>query len=172
MLHAACTGTTYCPPSSDVICAMLDIVSSRLSNILFIYLNHQNDKLKLRHALKVFRTRRPEVEIDSVRIQDDIAKVDSTSSRGLAGALLVIKIVGAAAESGLALNALKTLAEETACSVVTYGAALLPSVRRAEHDEPHEQYSKPGKFKGINTYIIKNAPIQFLTPASHLRPQP
>ena len=55
------------------------------------------------------------IEVDYVKVDDDIAVEDSlytVGRRGVAGVILVHKIAGAAAEAGMDLGAVKAVAEK------------------------------------------------------------
>jgi dihydroxyacetone kinase-like protein len=68
-------------------------------------------------------------EIASVVTNDDVAVEKSTYTtgrRGVAGTLIVEKMVGAAAETGMPLAALKALGEEANRRTRSMGVALLP----------------------------------------------
>ena len=67
------------------------------------------------------------IEVDYVKVDDDIAVEDSlytVGRRGVAGVILVHKIAGAAAEAGMDLGAVKAVAEKAAANVRTIGLAL------------------------------------------------
>ena len=60
------------------------------------------------------------IEVDYVKVDDDIAVEDSlytVGRRGVAGVILVHKIAGAAAEAGMDLGAVKAVAEKAAANV-------------------------------------------------------
>src|SRR5260370_999092 len=68
-------------------------------------------------------------EVGSVVKNDDVAVEKSTYTtgrRGVAGTLIVEKMVGAAAESGMPLAALKALGDEINLRTRSMGVALLP----------------------------------------------
>ena len=68
-------------------------------------------------------------EVASVVTNDDVAVEKSTYTtgrRGVAGTLIVEKMVGAAAESGMPLAALKALGDEINLRTRSMGVALLP----------------------------------------------
>jgi dihydroxyacetone kinase-like protein len=70
-----------------------------------------------------------EREVASVVTNDDVAVEQSTYTtgrRGVAGTLIVEKMVGAAAETGMPLAALKALGDETNRCTRSMGVALLP----------------------------------------------
>ena len=67
------------------------------------------------------------IEVDFVKVDDDIAVQDSlytVGRRGVAGTMLVHKIAGAAAERGMSLPQVKALAEKTIANVRSIGFAM------------------------------------------------
>jgi dihydroxyacetone kinase len=67
------------------------------------------------------------LEVDYVKVEDDIAVEDSlytVGRRGVAGTVLVHKIAGAAAEEGRSLAEVKAVAEKAAANVRSIGFAL------------------------------------------------
>lgn len=63
-------------------------------------------------------------------VDDDIAVEDSTytaGKRGVAGTVLVHKILGAAAASGYSLENIKTLADRLVPAIKTIGVAISPA---------------------------------------------
>lgn len=70
-----------------------------------------------------------DIKVEQIVVDDDIAVEDSTFTtgrRGVAGTVLVHKIIGAAAEAGASLDELKALGEKVIASVKTLGVALTP----------------------------------------------
>jgi dihydroxyacetone kinase-like protein len=83
---------------------------------------------------------------EQVIINDDVAVKDSTwtaGRRGVAGAFIVEKIVGAGAESGTSLDGLKELAERVNAHTRTMGVALtsctVPAVGKPTFDLPDDE---------------------------------
>jgi phosphoenolpyruvate---glycerone phosphotransferase subunit DhaK len=120
MLDAACAGYYFTSPTPDQIAAAAKQVECG-QGVLFVVKNYQGDLLNFSLAAKLcpFPT-------ETVLITDDVATRDleSGAGRGLTGTIVVEKIVGAAAEAGVGLKALKSLGESVNARTVTYGVAL------------------------------------------------
>src|SRR5699024_4607082 len=71
-----------------------------------------------------------DIKVEYVVVDDDIAVEDSTYTagrRGIAGTVLVHKILGAAAEEGASLEDLKALGDQVVSSLKSIGLALSPA---------------------------------------------
>lgn len=71
-----------------------------------------------------------DIKVKKVIVDDDIAVEDSTytaGKRGVAGTVLVHKILGAAAASGYSLENIKTLADRLVPAIKTIGVAISPA---------------------------------------------
>src|SRR5699024_11841014 len=70
-----------------------------------------------------------DIKVDHVGGDDDISieEASSTGKRGVAGTVLVHKILGAAAEAGLKLEELKNLGEVLVDNMATIGVSLSPA---------------------------------------------
>ncbi|KHJ92150.1 putative glycerone kinase [Oesophagostomum dentatum] len=100
MLTAAVAGNVFASPPSRHVSAALNSTSSKGGSILFI-INYTGDRLNFGLAAERYKTGGHDVRV--VTIADDVAidKAMSTAGRrGLAAAVLVLKIAGAMAESG------------------------------------------------------------------------
>jgi dihydroxyacetone kinase-like protein len=121
MLDAACPGQVFTSPTPDQICAAAEAVDGG-RGVLFIVKNYAGDVMNFEMAAESFGGRSA-----SILVQDDVAVESSTfsaSRRGVAGTLVVEKIVGAAAEAGEDLAACAALGERTARACASMGAAL------------------------------------------------
>jgi phosphoenolpyruvate---glycerone phosphotransferase subunit DhaK len=121
MLDAACPGQVFTSPTPDQICAAAEAVDGD-RGVLFIVKNYAGDVMNFEMAAESFGGRSA-----SILVQDDVAVESSTwsaSRRGVAGTLVVEKIVGAAAEAGEDLAACAALGERTARACASMGAAL------------------------------------------------
>ena len=121
MLDAACPGQVFTSPTPD---QMLEAASEtdNGAGALFIVKNYEGDRLNFDMAREMF-----EGESDFVLVNDDVSVENSTFTtgrRGVAGTLIVEKIVGAAAEKGAGLSDLKALGDRVVSRVRTMGAAL------------------------------------------------
>src|SRR6476661_4079841 len=108
MLDAACPGQVFTSPTPDQMAAAAAAVDTG-AGILFIVKNYEGDVMNFDMAREMVGDKAA-----SVITNDDVAVEDSlytTGRRGVAGTLIVERIVGAAAEHGADLAALKILGE-------------------------------------------------------------
>jgi dihydroxyacetone kinase-like protein len=121
MLDAACPGHVFTSPTPDQITAAAEAVAGG-PGVLFIVKNYSGDVMNFEMAAELFT--QPSA---TVLVQDDVAVESSTwstSRRGVAGTLVVEKIVGAAAEAGANLVACAALGKRVAGACATMGVAL------------------------------------------------
>ncbi len=121
MLDAACPGQVFTSPTPDQMLAAAQEVDTG-SGVLFIVKNYSGDMMNFQMAADML-----DRENATVIINDDVAVEDSTYTtgrRGVAGTLLVERIVGAAAERGDDLASLKTLGGAVNKGTATMGVAL------------------------------------------------
>jgi dihydroxyacetone kinase-like protein len=121
MLDAACPGQIFTSPTPDQIVEAASAVGGK-PGVLFIVKNYAGDRMNFEMAAELF-----EGQAVSVITNDDVAVDKSTYSegrRGVAGTLVVEKIVGAAAEQGLDLQGCARLAEEVNARTKSIGVAL------------------------------------------------
>ena len=120
MLDAACPGQVFTSPTPDQMLAAAQAVDSG-AGCLFIVKNYEGDVMNFDMAAEMSDG------VLQVVTNDDVAVENSsytTGRRGVAGTLVVEKIVGAAAEHGLALPVLKTLGERVNAATRSMGVAL------------------------------------------------
>ena len=104
MLDAACPGQVFTSPTPDQMTAAAEAVDGG-AGVLFIVKNYSGDRMNFEMAGELVNGL-----VESVITDDDVAVEASTFSagrRGVAGTLVVEKIVGAAAETGRDLAFLK-----------------------------------------------------------------
>src|SRR3982074_1305561 len=121
MLDAACPGQVFTSPTPDLILAAAEAADTG-AGILFIVKNYEGDVMNFDMAREM--SERP---IATVITDDDVAVEKSTFStgrRGVAGTLIVEKILGAAAEEGRDLAALKLLGDRVNAATRSIGIAL------------------------------------------------
>jgi dihydroxyacetone kinase-like protein len=121
MLDAACPGQVFTAPTPDQMMAAAEAVDTG-SGLLFIVKNYEGDVMNFDMAREMSGRR-----VETVVTNDDVAVEDSlytTGRRGVAGTLIVEKIVGAAAEEGRDLVALKALGEKVNGRTRSMGVAL------------------------------------------------
>jgi dihydroxyacetone kinase len=124
MLDAAVCGDIFASPSQiQVYQAIQETASSK--GTLMIIKNYSGDMMNFKNA--AFLAEEDGIEVDYVRVDDDISVQDSlytVGRRGVAGTVLVHKIAGAAAEEGWNLAEVKAAAEKAAANVRSIGFAL------------------------------------------------
>jgi dihydroxyacetone kinase-like protein len=121
MLDAACPGQVFTSPTPDQMLAAAEAVDSG-AGCLFIVKNYEGDVMNFQMAADMAGR-----EIATVITDDDVAVERSTWStgrRGVAGTLVVEKILGAAAERGDDLARLKALGDAVNAATRSMGVAL------------------------------------------------
>jgi dihydroxyacetone kinase-like protein len=121
MLDAACPGQVFTSPTPDQMLAALEAVDGG-AGTLFIVKNYEGDVMNFEMAAEMAGG-----EVATVLTDDDVAvetSLWSTGRRGVAGTLVVEKVVGAAAEAGADLAALQGLGREVNARTRSMGVAL------------------------------------------------
>jgi phosphoenolpyruvate---glycerone phosphotransferase subunit DhaK len=121
MLDAACPGQVFTSPTPDQIVEAATAVGGK-AGVLFIVKNYTGDCMNFEMAAELC-----DGATATVITNDDVAVEKSTHSagrRGVAGTLVVEKIVGAAAEKGMDLNACAQLGTEVNARTGSMGVAL------------------------------------------------
>jgi len=121
MLDAACPGQVFTSPTPDQMLAAAQSVDGG-AGVLFIVKNYSGDMMNFEMAAEML-----DRENATVIVNDDVAVENSTYTtgrRGVAGTLIVEKIVGAAAERGDKLAALKALGDDVNKATASMGVAL------------------------------------------------
>src|SRR5438105_2906625 len=121
MLDAACPGAVFTSPTPNQMLAAAKAVGGD-AGVLFIVKNYAGDVLNFQMAMDMMDS-----EFASVLVNDDVS-IDSighsAERRGVAGTVVVEKIVGAAAERGDDLAACKHLADQVNARTASMGVAL------------------------------------------------
>jgi dihydroxyacetone kinase-like protein len=123
MLDAACPGQVFTSPTPDQMMAAAEAVDGG-AGVLFIVKNYEGDVMNFDMAREMDAGGRT---IETVLVDDDVAVEGSTYSigrRGVAGTLIVEKIIGAAAERGDDLAACRALGERVNKGTRSMGVAL------------------------------------------------
>jgi phosphoenolpyruvate---glycerone phosphotransferase subunit DhaK len=121
MLDAACPGQVFTSPTPDLILAAAEAADTG-GGVLFIVKNYEGDVMNFDMAREMSGK-----TVATVITDDDVAVERSTYStgrRGVAGTLIVEKILGAAAEEGRSLADLKTLGDRVNAATRSIGVAL------------------------------------------------
>jgi dihydroxyacetone kinase-like protein len=121
MLDAACPGQVFTSPTPDQMLAAAEAVETG-AGTLFIVKNYEGDVMNFAMASEMASGK-----IATIVTDDDVAVETSTYStgrRGVAGTLIVERLVGAAAERGADLDALQALGQRVNAQTRSMGVAL------------------------------------------------
>ncbi|MEN1936938.1 dihydroxyacetone kinase subunit DhaK [Paenibacillus sp. 102] len=124
MLDAAVCGDVFASPSQIQVYQAIKATASKKGTLLIIK-NYSGDIMNFKNGAHL--ATEDGIQVEYVRVDDDIAVEDSlytVGRRGVAGVVLVHKIAGAAAEEGMDLMQVKAVAEKAAANVRTIGLAL------------------------------------------------
>jgi phosphoenolpyruvate---glycerone phosphotransferase subunit DhaK len=135
MLDAACPGQVFTSPTPDQMLAAAAAVHTG-QGVLFIVKNYSGDLMNFQMAAEML-----DIENATVLVNDDVAVENSTHTtgrRGVAGTLVVEKMVGAIAEQGATLAECKSLGDRvntaTASMGVAFTSCVVPAAGRATFD--------------------------------------
>jgi dihydroxyacetone kinase-like protein len=156
MLDAACPGQVFTSPTPDQMLAAADAVDSG-RGVLFIVKNYAGDLMNFQMASEMLQQ-----PCATVLVSDDVAverSTHGTGRRGVAGTLIVEKIVGAAAEYGASLEACKALGDRVNRRTASMGVALtsctVPAAGRPTFDLADNEmefgvgiHGEPGRRRG------------------------
>lgn len=121
MLDAAVPGAIFTSPTPDRILAAIEAADTG-AGVVLIVKNYEGDVMNFEMAAEM-----AEGQVARVLVDDDVA-VDNSSytigRRGVAGTLVVEKILGAAAEKGMALPDLVALGARVNAATRSMGVAL------------------------------------------------
>jgi len=121
MLDAACPGQVFTSPTPDQMLAAAQAVDTG-AGVLYIVKNYEGDVMNFEMAAEMASG-----AVKTVITDDDVAVETSTYStgrRGVAGTLIVEKLVGAAAEEGRDLEALQSFGRSVNSRTRSMGVAL------------------------------------------------
>lgn len=124
MLDAAVCGDVFASPSQIQVYQAIKETASEKGTLLIIK-NYSGDMMNFKNA--AYLASEDGIKVDYVKVDDDIAVKDSlytVGRRGVAGTVLVHKIAGAAAERGMSLEEVKTVAQKAINNVRSLGFGL------------------------------------------------
>ncbi|WP_428447564.1 dihydroxyacetone kinase subunit DhaK [Photobacterium nomapromontoriensis] len=124
MLTGACPGEVFTSPTPDQMYECGNQVNTG-EGVLFFIKNYTGDVLNFETAVELLHA--DGIKVGSVLIDDDVAVKDSlytAGRRGVAGTVLVEKIVGAAADKGYSLEQCEELARRINNNCRSFGVAL------------------------------------------------
>ena len=126
MLDAAVAGEVLTSPSADKVYEAIKAVDSG-NGVLLIIKNYSGDVMNFEMAAEMAGMEG--INVKKIIVNDDIAVENSTYTvgrRGIAGTVLVHKMVGAAAEKGYSLDELEVLGNKVISRAKTMGMSLKP----------------------------------------------
>ena len=124
MLSAAVCGEVFTSPTPDQVFEAIKI-SDQGAGVLLIIKNYTGDVMNFEMAAEMAEMEG--IKVEKLVVDDDIAIEDSlftAGKRGVAGTVIVHKLLGAAAASGLSLEEVKTLGEAINTNLKTIGVAI------------------------------------------------
>jgi dihydroxyacetone kinase len=124
MLSAAVAGDVFTSPSSDAVFAAIKATAGKPGALLVVK-NYTGDRLNFGLAAEMARAEGIAVEV--LLVEDDVALKGTgqrTGARGLAGTILIHKLVGAAADEGMSLAEVTALGRAAVQSLATMGVSL------------------------------------------------
>jgi dihydroxyacetone kinase-like protein len=156
MLDAACPGQVFTSPTPDQMLAAAESVDSG-QGVLFIVKNYAGDVMNFQMAAEMMAA-----PCATVLVNDDVAverSTHTTGRRGVAGTLMVEKMVGAAAEFGASLDQCKVLGDRvnsrTASMGVAFTSCTVPAAGRPTFDIADDEmefgvgiHGEPGRRRG------------------------
>ncbi|PIC25620.1 hypothetical protein B9Z55_018482 [Caenorhabditis nigoni] len=156
LLTAAVAGNIFASPPSRNVQTALEVTKGK-GAILFV-INYTGDRLNFGLAAERFNASGGNSRV--VTISDDVA-IDNPNNRvgrrGLAGAVLTIKIAGAMSEEGRSLDEIYDMSQKVVNSMGTLGVSLYPGSlpgKDRETDMSKDQieiglgiHGEPGKFR-------------------------
>lgn len=124
MLSAAVCGQVFTSPTPDQVTEAINAVQTG-KGVLLIVKNYSGDVMNFEMAKDIAEME--DIEVGFVLVDDDIAVENSTYTqgrRGVAGTVLVHKVLGALARGGASVSELESYGTELAAKIKTIGIAL------------------------------------------------
>lgn len=124
LLSAAIAGDVFTSPSVDAVLAALRVVGGPAGAVLVVK-NYTGDRLNFGLAAEIARSEGIPVEV--VTVADDVALRDTVAPdkrRGIAGTVLIHKVVGAASAAGKPLAEVAASGRRAAAGLGSMGVAL------------------------------------------------
>jgi dihydroxyacetone kinase-like protein len=121
MLDAACPGQIFTSPTPDQVAEAAHELASE-AGVLFIVKNYAGDRMNFEMAAEIAACRN-----ETLLVDDEVSDEETTPGggrRGVAGTLIVEKMLGAAAEAGADLEACVALGAKVKARTRSIGVAL------------------------------------------------
>ncbi|KAL4512388.1 hypothetical protein ABPG72_005390 [Tetrahymena utriculariae] len=115
---AVCGGVFASPSHKEVLTAILNVPNQQ--GVLLIIKNYTGDIINFELAASLARTRG--VQVETIVVGEDAAFTEN--KRGLAGTVLLYKMLGAAANQGMNLQQLKEIGTQIISNMQTLGVSL------------------------------------------------
>jgi dihydroxyacetone kinase, phosphoprotein-dependent, L subunit len=131
MLTAAVAGEIFTSPDTDSIFETIIAIAGK-PGVLLVVKNYTGDRLNFGLAVEMARSEG--IAVETIIVDDDVALsgTDSaTGARGLAGTVLVHKLVGAAASEGRTLTEIAALGRSIVRSLGTMGVSFSAGISPA-----------------------------------------
>jgi phosphoenolpyruvate---glycerone phosphotransferase subunit DhaK len=127
LADGVCVGNVFSSPSTDAMLAVTKALDAG-AGVLYLYGNYFGDKMNFDLAQEL--ALEEEIQVESVRVTDDVASASSedvNKRRGVAGIFFVYKVAGACANEGKSLGEVKKAAEKAIQNVRTIGVGFSPT---------------------------------------------
>ena len=124
MLSAAVCGQVFTSPTPDQIYAAIK-ATDHGQGVFLVIKNYSGDVMNFEMAMDMAEME--DIKVKSIVVDDDIAVENSTYTqgrRGVAGTILMHKILGAAAQNGASLAEIEELAKQVLPNIKTIAVAL------------------------------------------------
>jgi phosphoenolpyruvate---glycerone phosphotransferase subunit DhaK len=131
MVDMCALGDIFAAPGAPRILEAAKLADSGAGVVLLTF-NHEGDVLASNMALQM--APRQNIKLHRILISDDISAAprnDPDNRRGLIGGLIVLKIIGAAAEAGYSFEEVVALGEKVAANLATLAVAVSPATHPA-----------------------------------------
>ncbi len=179
MLSAAVCGEIFTSPTPDQVLEGIKAADTG-SGVMLIIKNYSGDVMNFEMAKDMAEMEG--IEVETIIVDDDIAVEDSTYTagrRGVAGTVLVHKILGAYADQGKSLAEIKAVADKLVPNIKTLGVALtgatVPAVGKPGfileddeieygvgiHGEPGYRKEKLQDSKGLALELVEKLKNEF-----------
>jgi dihydroxyacetone kinase-like protein len=179
MLDAACPGQIFTSPTPDQVIEATNAVAGE-AGVLFIVKNYAGDRMNFEIAAELAQCRTATTIVD-----DDVAVENSSRGagrRGVAGTLIIEKVVGAAAERGADLNDCAAIGQRVNAATRTMGVALtsctVPAIGKPTFDLEADEmelgvgiHGEPGR-KRVKLTQADSIAEELLTPILNDLPKP
>ncbi|MDT2815679.1 dihydroxyacetone kinase subunit DhaK [Vagococcus carniphilus] len=179
MLSAAVCGEIFTSPTPDQVLEGIKAADTG-AGVMLIIKNYSGDVMNFEMAKDMAEMEG--IEVETIIVDDDIAVEDSTYTagrRGVAGTVLVHKILGAYADQGKSLKEVKEVADKLVPNIKTIGVALsgatVPAVGKPGfvleedeieygvgiHGEPGYRKEKLQASKGLAVELVEKLKNEF-----------